>query len=125
MDVFTGGVEKDLNNLGLILKNLGIVFKAEGGFVGTGDLFIANEAGPELIGSINGRTAVANQDQIIDGIQWGVSEANETQNALLRQQNELLRGILEKEYNVRFGASPEFGRTAKQSIAMYNGMVGG
>ena len=125
MDVFTGGVEKDLNNLGLILKNLGIVFKAEGGFVGTGDLFIANEAGPELIGSINGRTAVANQDQIIDGIQRGVSEANETQNALLRQQNELLRGILEKEYNVRFGASPEFGRTAKQSIAMYNGMVGG
>lgn len=125
MDVFTGGVEKDLNNLGLILKNLGIEFKAEGGFVGTGDLFIANEAGPELIGSINGRTAVANQDQIIEGIQRGVSEANETQNALLRQQNELLRGILEKETSIRFGPSASFGRTAKQSIDMYTGMTGG
>ena len=90
-----------------------------------GDLFIANERGAELVGSMNGKTTVANQGQIIEGIQRGVSEANAEQNALLRQQNELLRGILEKEYNVNFGASAAFGRTAKQSIAMYNGMVGG
>ena len=100
--------------------------KATGAFgIPAGDLFIASEQGAELVGSLNGKTTVANQDQIIAGIQRGVAEANESQNALLRQQNELLRGILEKEYNVRFGASPEFGRTAKQSIAMYNGMVGG
>lgn len=124
MDIFSGNVEKELNNLGLILKSIGIEFKAEGGFVG-GDLFIANEAGPELVGTINGRTAVANQDMIIEGIQKGVSEANETQNSLLRQQNELLRSILEKETTVRFGASAAFGRTAKQSIDMYTGMTGG
>ena len=124
MDIFTGGVEKDLNNLGEILKFMGIEFKANGGFVGSGDLFVANEAGPELIGSINGRTAVANQEQIIEGIQRGVSEANQTQNELLRQQNELLRGILEKEGNVNIGASVGLARVVNKSMEMYN-RVGG
>ena len=98
---------------------------ASGGFPSKGDVFIANEQTAELVGSINGRTAVANQEQIIMGIQRGVSEANNEQNALLRQQNDLLRSILEKENVVRFGASAAFGRTAKQSINMYNSMVGG
>lgn len=40
---------------------------AGGGFVG-GDLFIANERGAEMVGSINGRTAVANNDQITEAI---------------------------------------------------------
>lgn len=41
---------------------------AEGGFPTTGDLFIANEAGPELIGRMGNQTAVANNDQITEGI---------------------------------------------------------
>ena len=45
---------------------------AEGGFPTEGELFLAREAGPELVGSINGHTAVANNDQIIKGIQGGV-----------------------------------------------------
>lgn len=40
---------------------------AKGGYVG-GDLFIANERGAEMVGSVNGRTAVANNDQITDAI---------------------------------------------------------
>ena len=36
---------------------------ASGGFPTTGDLFIANEAGPELVGSFGNRTSVYNQDQ--------------------------------------------------------------
>ena len=104
---------------------LGVSLFASGGFPQSGDLFIANEAGAELVGSINGKTSVANQGQIIEGIQKGVAEANSEQNALLRQQNELLRGILEKETTIRFGASAQFGRTALQSINMYNGMTGG
>jgi hypothetical protein len=72
---------------------------------------------------MNGRTAVANNDQIVEGIQRGVSEANSEQNALLRQQNELLRGILEKDF--RLGASAALGRIAKQSIDLYGSMVGG
>lgn len=48
---------------------------ASGGFVPSGDLFISRESGPELVGSIGGRTAVANNDQIIDGISDGVYRA--------------------------------------------------
>ena len=48
---------------------------ATGGFPDEGQLFIANEAGAEMVGSIGGRTAVANNDQIVEGIRQGVYEA--------------------------------------------------
>lgn len=106
-----------------LFKDLGL---ASGGYgIPSGDLFIANEAGAELVGSINGKTSVANQGQIIEGIQRGVAEANSEQNALLRQQNELLRGILEKDNSVRLNASAALGRVARQSLDMYGSMVGG
>ena len=38
-------------------------------------MFIAREAGAEMVGSINGHTAVANNDQIVSGIQNGVFNA--------------------------------------------------
>lgn len=49
--------------------------RAAGGFVGQGELFIAREAGPELVGSIGGRTAVANNDQIVESVSRGVAAA--------------------------------------------------
>lgn len=99
--------------------------KADGGLISNGDLFIANERGAELVGSFGNSTGVANNDQIIAGIQRGVSDANQEQNALLRQQNELLRGILEKDSSVRLNASASLGRVAQQSLNLYNSMVGG
>lgn len=48
---------------------------ASGGFPPTGQMFIAREAGPELVGTIGGKTAVANNDQIIQGIAQGVYDA--------------------------------------------------
>lgn len=41
---------------------------ANGGFPSQGSMFIAGESGAELVGNINGRTAVANNDQITAGI---------------------------------------------------------
>lgn len=41
---------------------------AGGGYPRSGELFIANEAGAEMVGRIGNRTAVANQDQIGDAI---------------------------------------------------------
>jgi hypothetical protein len=73
---------------------------AEGGFPEMGQMFIAREAGAEMVGNIGRRTAVANNDQIISGIAGGVAEANEEQNVLLREQNSLLRAILEKDSGV-------------------------
>lgn len=72
----------------------------DGGFPEQGQMFIAREAGTEMVGNIGRRTAVANNDQIVSGIAGGVAEANEEQNALLREQNSLLRAILEKDSGV-------------------------
>lgn len=55
--------------------NISIKPYASGGFVDTGELFVAREAGPELVGRINGKTAVANNDQIVSGISSGVYNA--------------------------------------------------
>nr|DAG73276.1 MAG TPA: minor tail protein [Caudoviricetes sp.] len=70
---------------------------ADGGFPDDGQLFLARESGPEFVGSMGGHTAVANNDQIVEGIREGVESAMAKQNELLRQQNELLKALLEKE----------------------------
>lgn len=56
--------------------SFGRISFAEGGFPDHGEMFIAREAGPELVGRIGSRTAVANNDQIVEGITYGVSSAN-------------------------------------------------
>lgn len=48
-----------------------------GGFPNKGSLFIAGEAGAEMVGSINGKTAVANNDQITTAIYNAVLSAME------------------------------------------------
>lgn len=48
---------------------------ATGGFPNTGEMFLARERGPELVGRLGGRTAVANNDQIVAGIESGVYNA--------------------------------------------------
>lgn len=53
-----------------------IQYMADGGFVDEGQLFIARESGAEMVGAMGRRTAVANNDQIVEGISAGVSVAN-------------------------------------------------
>lgn len=49
---------------------------ASGGMIpNTGQLFVANENGPELIGNLGGSTAVLNQDGIVRAVSQGVAEA--------------------------------------------------
>ena len=48
---------------------------ASGGFPGIGQLFIAREAGAEMVGTIGNRTAVANNDQIVEAVASGVYNA--------------------------------------------------
>lgn len=48
---------------------------ASGGFVEQGQLFIAREAGAELVGGMGNKTAVANNQQITDGIYRAVLQA--------------------------------------------------
>ena len=56
--------------------------RADGGFVPKGDLFVANEQGAEMIGSVNNRTAVANNEMITQAI------ATATYNAMSRALSE-------------------------------------
>ena len=37
-----------------------------------GELFVAREAGPEMVGTIGGRSAVVNNEQIIASLEGGV-----------------------------------------------------
>ena len=96
----------DLSPIGALV-NLGkkIFGFASGGFPDAGQLFIAREAGAEMVGSLGGHTAVANNDQIVEGIREGVESAMERQNQLLRRQNELLQALLEKEGNAEINVS--------------------
>lgn len=55
--------------------DIGLFSYATGGFPDTGQMFIAREAGPELVGRIGRRTAVANNDQIVQGIASAVRSA--------------------------------------------------
>lgn len=48
-------------------KSIKYTTYANGGFPSAGQLFIANEAGPELVGNMNGRTTVAPQNDIAEG----------------------------------------------------------
>ena len=67
---------------------------ATGGFPDHGEMFIAREAGPELVGRIGNRTAVANNDQIVQGITYGVSNANgQVVNALYAVASQIVRAV--------------------------------
>ena len=48
---------------------------AKGGFPDLGELFVAREAGPEMVGRIGNKTTVANNEQIVEGISEGVYAA--------------------------------------------------
>lgn len=69
---------------------------AEGGFPSTGSLFFANEAGAELIGTIHGRTAVANNNEIT-GIREAVLASGNQESELLARLITITQALLDKE----------------------------
>lgn len=78
------------------VKKLGkLLGYADGGYPASGTLFYANEAGPELVGTIGGRTAVASNNEIT-GISNAVYSTGEAQLRATEEQNSLLRQILAK-----------------------------
>ena len=75
-----------------VSKALSFIFKADGGvlrngswspitaFAGggipdMGQMFVASETGPELVGTLGGHTAVMNNDQIVASVSAGVFQA--------------------------------------------------
>ena len=70
---------------------------AGGGTLMPGQLFVANERGPELIGKYGNRTTVMNNDQVVESVSFGVEKAVERQNA---EMTALLRQILETNQRI-------------------------
>ena len=77
-----------------------IPFFEDGGFPNEGQLFIAREAGAEMVGAMGRRTAVANNDQIVEGISAGVSVAND---GVIAAIYALLNVVEEKDMSVIIG----------------------
>ena len=73
---------------------------ANGGFPKVGEMFYARESGPELVGKIGNRSAVVNNQQIVDSVSNGVSRANDETNSLLRTIIEYQELLLKKETSV-------------------------
>lgn len=59
----------------------GVSKRASGGFPDKGELFLMNEAGPEFIGSIGGKTAVTNQDQMVKAVSNAISLGLQSNNS--------------------------------------------
>lgn len=98
---------------------------ASGGFFDAGQLFIAREAGPEMVGTIGGNTAVANNDQIVAGIQYGVQagmqQANAEQNGLIQQIVNYAAQIAQK--NLTISPSVGLGQVMARSAELYGRAV--
>ena len=76
----------------------------------------------EYFGSFDdGTSVIANNNQIISGIANGVRSANSEQNALLREQNALLRQILAKDTGISSRAVFDAVRTEDRNYSLRNG----
>ena len=110
---FSGG------RLKVTLPAVPIMAAAGGGFITTGELFLAREAGPEMVGTMGGRTAVANNDQIVSGIAGGVAAANGRVERALTAIEARLARIEQKEFTAKAVPSSEWGKFNKKSNEMY------
>lgn len=88
---------------------------ADGGFPEQGEMFIARERGPELVGRIGHSTAVANNDQIVSGI----ASANEgVINAVYAMASMIVKAVEDKDSNVYLG-----GKQLARELAPYSAEV--
>lgn len=89
---------------------------ASGGFPEMGELFIAREAGPELVGRMGSKTTVANNEQIIEGV------ANGVYNAIVNTGLVGMVGSIDRKSGnggAIFAPSVAAGRWVSRSLAMY------
>lgn len=98
------------------LSNIQVKQYATGGTVPSGQMFIARERGPELVGRIGSQTGVANNEQIVQGIASGVSEANvELINALYMATMQIVNAVRENG-----GSGPDWNTAATNITRVQN-----
>ena len=93
---------------------------ASGGFPQVGSYFWAGEAGPELIGSVGGKTTVASNGEIT-GISDTIRSTSSAEMQLLRQQNELLMQLVAKPMGI---TESDIFNSVRKSANNYTQMTG-
>lgn len=63
------------NNTPILSRKAYLWYLAGGGVVNSGQMFVARESGPELVGSYGSKTAVMNNDQIVRSVADGVAQS--------------------------------------------------
>lgn len=114
-----------VGNTSIPIPSFRVNWYAKGGFPNTGELFVANEKGPEMLGKMGNKNTVANNRQITDGIAAAVGPAvyNAVTSALSSSGNgqggdlyltleiggeKLVKKIV-KDYNNMKQSDPKFG----------------
>lgn len=108
-------------HFGINIPEIPVPHLADGGFVDEGQLFIAREAGAEMVGGIGRRTAVANNDQITDGIAQAVFDALAETGLIeyVRSIDQSARTTAKKEFTLGKPSSSA-GRWVNQSMEAYD-----
>lgn len=103
----------------------GVSMNAEGGFVDSGQMFIARENGlPEMVGTFGNQTAVANNSQIVEGIASGVESAmDNTNSVILQMANAIVNAIAEKEINTQVISDRDIYRSAERGRTLSGATV--
>lgn len=99
--------------------------RAEGGFVESGQMFMARENGiPEFVGSFGNRTAVANNAQIVEGIASGVESAmDNTNSVILQMANAIVNAIADKQINTQVISDRDIYRSAERGRTLSGATV--
>lgn len=102
-----------------------IPMAATGAFVRSGDLVMANENGDfEMMGRMGNQPVIANNQQIVDGISTGVSNANEDVVSELRGLGNLLRQMINTGLVAKVVPSSSMGRNNNRSAEAYDRVTG-
>lgn len=92
---------------------------ASGGYPNTGQLFVANEAGPELVGQMGNRTAVANNMQITEGISRAVQNGmNSSLTPLISGMRNLVSSVTPQLAMVGSNTKSGSGEGSSQSMSL-------
>ena len=141
------GIEKAINNISKVVNELSfdvpdwvpgiggqkfsfdmatvdlpnVEYLATGGFPSKSSLFVAGENGiPEMLGTVGGKTAVAGGVEIT-GIRDAIYSTSMQEMQMMREQNTLLRGILEKEFGISSDAMFKSVRTSASDYTRRTG----
>lgn len=111
LDLQNPTIKSTTNGISKTIGSVRMTAYKDGGFPVPGELFLARESGPEMVGSVGGRTAVANNDQIVEAVSRGVAEAVKGSMGQGGDINVYVDGVLTKSVSAIERKNTRAGRT--------------